>query len=121
MSKLDAEGSGAMDVDCVAAGARPAPAFKWFIGGEEINVRAQQDSSSRIHSVYRVTHHLKNLVGLIKIWRVSSAFGCWAASVAIYCLSKLIKHPNSESTPPGSRVDGTTCTQITAHVCNLDY
>ena len=48
VSKLDAEGSGAMDVDCVAAGARPAPAFKWFIGGEEIKVW-EQESLSRIH------------------------------------------------------------------------
>ena len=42
VSKLDTEGSSAMEVDCVAAGARPEPSFKWYIGGEEIKVRMNE-------------------------------------------------------------------------------
>ena len=36
---LSAEGIRAWNIDCVAAGARPAPTFKWYIGGEEIKVK----------------------------------------------------------------------------------
>ena len=37
-TNLDAEGSGMVEIDCVAAEARPQPEFKWFIGTDEIKV-----------------------------------------------------------------------------------
>ena len=51
VSKLGTEGSSAMEVDCVATGARPEPSFKWLIGGEEINVRLSLQPERSIASL----------------------------------------------------------------------
>ena len=37
MSKEN-KGKTVVDVECVAAAARPAPKFKWFLGGDELSV-----------------------------------------------------------------------------------
>ena len=46
MSKEN-KGKTVVDVECVAAAARPAPKFKWFLGGDELSVSITKSVFSR--------------------------------------------------------------------------
>ena len=46
MSKEN-KGKTVVDVECVAAAARPAPKFKWFLGGDELSVSITKITFSR--------------------------------------------------------------------------
>ena len=51
---------------------------------------------------------LDTLVGLTLIWGVPRP-GLWAATVAIYCPSRMVEHPKSKSTNQGIQGDGGLC------------
>ena len=60
--------------------------------------------------LYRASHVLEDL-GWVELVLGSSP-GWWAATVATYCLSRMVEHPKSKSTNPSPRGHGTLCIEI---------
>ena len=96
MSKLDTEGSSAMEVDCVATGARPEPSFKWFIGGEEIKVRLKFICSGVLYRAWQ------NVVSKVSLSFLGNSTGRWAiyscsAARATYKLQEELLRKNKQN------------------------
>ena len=60
--------------------------------------------------LYRASHVLEDL-GCVDL-DLGSSPGWWVATVATYCLSRMVEHPKSMSTKPSPRGHGTSCTLV---------
>ena len=66
--------------------------------------------SSACWTLYRASHVLVDLAWVDL--DLGSSPGWWAATVATYCPSRVVKHPKSKSTKPSLRGHGTPCMLI---------